>query len=58
MIKDLFVLFIELLSNPSSKLTFEDFYNKALEKGLSEDEALKTAKVLYNFYSRFIKSNI
>lgn len=58
MIKVLFVLFRELLSNPSSKLTFEDFYNKALEKGLSKDEALKVAKRLYDFYSRFIKSNI
>lgn len=58
MIKDLFVLFRELLSNPSSKLTFEDFYNKALEKGLSKDEALKVAKQLNDFYSRFIKNNI
>lgn len=59
MVKDLFtIIFSEVLSNSSSKITFEEFYNKALEKGLSEDEALKTAKVLYNFYSRFIKSNI
>lgn len=53
MIKDLFVLFRKLLSDPTSKLTFEDFYNKALEKGLSKDEALKVAKRLYDFYSRF-----
>lgn len=59
MIKDIFtIIFSEVLSNPSSKLSFEDFYNKALEKGLSKDEALKTAKTLYNFYSRFIKNNI
>lgn len=59
MVKDLFtIIFSEVLSNSSSKITFEEFYNKALEKGLSKDEALKTAKVLYNFYSRFIKSNI
>ena len=57
--KDLFtIIFSEVLSNPSSKITFEDFYNKALEKGLSKDEALKTAKALYDLYSKFIKSNI
>ena len=33
MIKDSFTLFRELLSNPTSGPTLEDFYNKALEKG-------------------------
>ena len=57
MIKDSFTLFRELLSNPTSGPTLEDFYNKALEKGLNKDEALKEAKLAYDCYNKFVKNN-
>ena len=57
MIKDSFTLFRELLSNPTSEPTLEDFYNKALEKGLNKDEALKEAKLAYDCYNKFVKNN-
>ena len=57
MIKDSFTLFRELLSNPTLGPTLEDFYNKALEKGLNKDEALKEAKLAYDCYNKFVKNN-